>query len=75
MGGIKDKIDLTDQYLLEKKDWNQSALDQSYQFMLKAKQKLECYYIKTENDIEFDELIGYPEVKQIYKPPERGCLI
>ena len=31
--------------------------------------------IKTENDIEFDELIGYPEVKQIYKPPERQCLM
>ena len=75
MGVIDGKTVLTKQYLVEKRDWNQTLLDQSYQLMLKAKQHLECYVIKAESDLEFDEPIGYPEVRQIYKPPERQCLM
>ena len=75
LGGIDSKTVLTKQYLIEKRDWNQTVLDQSYQVMLEAKQHLECWLIKAENDLEFDEPIGYPEVRQIYKPPERQCLL
>jgi hypothetical protein len=41
--------------------------------MLKSMQKPECYWIKTDNDIEIDSLIGYPEIDEIYKPIENEC--
>jgi len=57
-----------------KQDWNQTLLNKSYEIMLNAKQKLECYWIKTVNDQDIDEPIGYPNVDQIYKPMVKKCI-
>ena len=78
LAAIPDKVHLTlnlPDYLAQKQDWNQTVLDKSTQIMLKAKQRIECYWVKTDDDIELSELIGYPEVKQLYEPKEKLCLL
>ena len=76
LAAIPDKVHLTlnlPDYLAQKQDWNQTVLNQTKQIMLKAKQKVECYWVKTDTDIELSELIGYPEIKQLYEPKEKLC--
>ncbi len=61
------------EYVTEKQDWGQWNQKNSYELMLKHKQKPQCYWTKTESDIELEGMIGYPEVEKEYKPPEKVC--
>jgi len=55
------------------KNLNASKEVDSKNIMLKSMQKPECYWLKTEDDIEIDSLIGYPQIDEIYKPIENEC--
>lgn len=60
-------------YILEKTDWDQSLLNNSNYIISDAKQKPQCYWIKSQADVELHSLIGYPQINQIYSPPEYEC--
>jgi len=60
-------------YVEDKQDWDQNLTKGSMNFMLKYKQKPQCYWTKTENDRELANMIGYPELDQVYEPPEKIC--
>ena len=77
LADIEDRTDLTQNsglidYISSKHDWNQRVLNKSYDIMISAKQKMECYWIKADDDIELGS-VGYPQLKQLYKPPESQC--
>ena len=77
LADIEDLKDLTlnsglIDYISSKHDWNQTVLNKSYDIMISAKQKMECYWIKAKDDIELGS-VGYPQLKQLYKPPEIQC--
>ena len=77
LADIEDRTDLTlnsglIDYISSKHDWNQTVLNKSYDIMISAKQKMECYWIKQDDDIELGS-VGYPQLKQSYKPPESQC--
>ncbi|CAG2181955.1 unnamed protein product, partial [Oppiella nova] len=60
-------------YIRAKSGWNETVITKTNELILKSKQKLECFIFRTGLDLEFNELIGYPNVKQVYKPVKYDC--
>ena len=61
------------EYLSEKQDWNRSVLNRSHEIMLRARQTQHCYWIKTDYDKDIEEGVGYPQLTQIFSPPQMQC--
>ena len=61
------------QYLKEKDDWDMKLIKKSQHLLKYSKQRLTCYWLKTPEDTELDHLIGYPDLKNVYKPPQIEC--
>jgi len=62
-------------YMKEKQDWNYNLINNSQHLISHSKQHTQCYWIKTDNDQDLNSLVGYPDLKQIYKPLKNQCIL
>ncbi|XP_054153127.1 DBH-like monooxygenase protein 1 [Oppia nitens] len=61
------------EYLLNKQNWDVMDVNKSQHLMTGGKHNVECHMIPTDTAKQIKEVIGYPNVEQIYRPIRSQC--